>query len=378
MRSRAAFRGQPLLLLAGLLAGWFALRVSTWQPLFALPAAPSYFLADAAPSLAQVPVRLPGGETMASVAPAIAAAPAVIRLALAQVAGPAQPALAPVVAAGRSASPALASARFAVGHNLLLAAGLAQMELPGALLAYLDAPAPGAGVPAAAPPLVAPPAPAPVQSRWSADGWMFLREDAGGPLIPGQPSYGRSQAGGVLRYALAPASGHRPQAYARASSALTGPRDEELAAGLSARPLPGIPLRVAAEARVNRTALGTEVRPSAYAVTELPPFRLPMGAQGEAYLQGGYVGGRFATAFVDGQGRVDRTVARLGEVELRAGAGAWGGAQKGAARLDVGPTAALTFRLGEGRGRVAADYRFRVAGDAAPASGPALTVSAGF
>ena len=40
---------------------------------------------------------------------------------------------------------------------------------------------------------------------------------------------------------------------------------------------------------------------------------------------------------------------------------------------DVGPTAAVTFRLGDARGRVAADYRFRVAGDAEPSSGPALT-----
>jgi len=98
----------------------------------------------------------------------------------------------------------------------------------------------------------------------------------------------------------------------------------------------------------------------------------------EAYVQGGYVGGRFATAFVDGQGRVERTVARIGETEVTAGAGAWGGAQKGAARLDIGPSAAVSFRLGEARGRVAADYRVRVAGDAEPRSGPALTLSAGF
>ncbi len=123
---------------------------------------------------------------------------------------------------------------------------------------------------------------------------------------------------------------------------------------------------------------GPKLRPAAYAVTELAPFRLPFGASGEVYLQGGYVGGRFATAFVDGQARVERPLARVGETELRAGAGAWGGAQKGAARLDVGPTAALAFNLGEARGRLSADYRFRITGDAQPASGPALTISAGF
>jgi hypothetical protein len=69
---------------------------------------------------------------------------------------------------------------------------------------------------------------------------------------------------------------------------------------------------------------------------------------------------------------------QFGEAEVSAGAGVWGGAQKGAARLDIGPTAAASFRLGESRGRVAADYRFRVAGEAEPRSGPALTLSAGF
>ena len=34
MNQGAAFRGQPLLLLAGLLVVWLALRVALWQPPF--------------------------------------------------------------------------------------------------------------------------------------------------------------------------------------------------------------------------------------------------------------------------------------------------------------------------------------------------------
>jgi len=61
------------------------------------------------------------------------------------------------------------------------------------------------------------------------------------------------------------------------------------------------------------------------------------------------------------------------------GGGVWGGAQKGAARLDIGPSATMTIGLGESAAaRLGLDWRFRVAGDAAPASGPALTLSAGF
>ncbi|MEO6153104.1 MAG: hypothetical protein ABIT09_12835 [Croceibacterium sp.] len=181
----------------------------------------------------------------------------------------------------------------------------------------------------------------------------------------------------MLRYRLADGA-TRPQAYARFSSALSGPREREVAVGLSARPLASVPVRLAAEARVSETTQGTEVRPEVFAVTELPAVRLPLGFRGEAYAQVGYVGGAFATAFVDGQARIDRQLLGAGDAELRAGAGTWGGAQNDVSRLDVGPTAALDVRLGATRARVAVDYRFRVAGDAAPANGPALTLSAGF
>ena len=113
-------------------------------------------------------------------------------------------------------------------------------------------------------------------------------------------------------------------------------------------------------------------------MTELPRFDLPAGLSGEIYAQAGYVAGPNASAFVDGQLRVERRLARLGRGELRAGLGAWGGAQKGANRIDVGPSATLDFPLGGGQGRVSADWRLRAAGNAAPKSGPAITLSAGF
>ena len=148
--------------------------------------------------------------------------------------------------------------------------------------------------------------------------------------------------------------------------------------GLSARPLARIPIRVAVEGRLGETDRGTRVRPAAYAVTELAPFGLPAGIRAEIYAQAGYVGGTFSTAFFDGQAHLDRPLARRGGIEVSAGTGAWGGAQEDASRLDVGPTATVSFRLRKGFGRIAADYRFRVAGNAEPASGLALTVSAGF
>ena len=85
-----------------------------------------------------------------------------------------------------------------------------------------------------------------------------------------------------------------------------------------------------------------------------------------------------ATGFADGRLTFRKALASGGGFRLAAGGGVWGGAQQGAARVDVGPSAAMTLATGQLTARVEADYRIRVAGDAAPGSGPALTISASF
>lgn len=219
----------------------------------------------------------------------------------------------------------------------------------------------------------------PRASRWSGDAWLLVRGGSDvAVLAPAPPTYGATQAGAVLRYRLAPGSRHRPAAYLRASAALNGSGEREAAAGLSVRPLGAVPVVVAAEGRVTGVPGRTGVRPAVLAYTELPPIALREAARAEVYVQGGYVGGTGATPFVDGQLRVDRRLAQLGALELRAGGGVWGGAQRGAGRLDVGPSASLALAGEAGAARIGLDWRFRVAGAAEPVSGPALTVSAGF
>ena len=387
MRGASAFRGQPVLVLLGLLLAWAGLRAAWWQPPLSSPElGPPAFATAALPGSLASPSRA---------APVTAAAfgraahtpsrtPRVVPQTYPLMAFELRPTPVPLAAHLAPAAtveelPRSNPSRAAIGHSLLLAAGLSGLDLPPALAAYLGASAmPESGIPAAAPLLASLPQHVPLSaSRLSGDAWLMMRNDTVAP-VSGRPSYGRSQAGAVVRYRLAPSSALAPQAYARASSALAGPLERDLVAGISARLAKRVPLRVAVEARISETSAGTKLRPAAIAVTELLPLELPHRVRAEAYLQGGYVGGSFATAFVDGQGRVERPLGRFGEAEVSAGAGAWGGAQKGAARLDIGPTAAVTFRLGEARGRLAADYRFRLAGNAEPRSGPALTVSAGF
>lgn len=60
---------------------------------------------------------------------------------------------------------------------------------------------------------------------------------------------------------------------------------------------------------------------------------------------------------------------------LAVGGGLWGGTQPGLHRLDAGPR--LSYGLSP-RLKVHLDYRFRMTGNAEPASGPALTLSGGF
>ncbi|RVU05366.1 hypothetical protein EOE18_08635 [Novosphingobium umbonatum] len=241
---------------------------------------------------------------------------------------------------------------------------------------------------AARPDHVAPdPAPLPAApvapvSRWSGDAWLAARRGGDHAVQSGAamaPSYGANQIGGVLRYRLDEHDRHRSAVYVRAYRAMNGAGETEGALGVSLRPLPKLPVLALVELRASQFASGeTHPRPAVSLVSQWQPLALGGGFEAESYAQAGYVGGRAATPFVDGQMRVERLVQQDGGVQLWIGAGAWGGAQQGAGRLDIGPTARLSVWSYGAGGRLSLDWRFRVAGQAMPDSGPALTLSAGF
>lgn len=251
---------------------------------------------------------------------------------------------------------------------------------------------PGLGAPlaAAAPddpvrPGLPPAPPTPRASRFSIDAWGFYRQGSdAAPISQGRvPIYGASQFGAIAQFRVAPQSSLDPRLYLRAYQALVEGGESELALGGSVRPLRAIPVRAYAEMRYLQTPFATDWRPAAYLVTEVPPQHLPGRLQLEVYGQAGWVGGAFATAFADGQASVVREVSRIdlpGGVPLRlsAGAGVWGGAQKGAERVDAGPTLRLDWTMGRIPARLSLDWREQVAGDAAPESGVAATLSTSF
>jgi hypothetical protein len=221
--------------------------------------------------------------------------------------------------------------------------------------------------------------------RWSLDAWAFWRQGSdAAPLAEGRvPIYGASQMGAVLQYRIAEAAGRDPRLFARAYRALVERGESELALGASARPLARVPLRLMGELRLTEGALRSQIRPAALAVTELAPLVGPLGTRIEAYAQGGWVGGSSATLFADAQASLTREitpVARLtgDALHVSLGAGAWGGAQEGAQRLDLGPTLRLDAKVGAVPVRLSLDWRERVAGEAGPDSGVAATLSTRF
>ena len=364
-------RGEPALALAVVLGGWVLARgvllAMPGDSLDAEPIAKSALIAVAGNLAAQ-----PQPQELMSVSPAptpspFVAPPSPDPIAVPTPASVAAIQLPPPVAMPRPEPLPSPTARVAASHQLLYLAAFAQLPLPPEVYA-------------ARPDLAAPVSRTALQSRWSGDGWLFWRQDSGSLPVGGfaPASYGASQAGAVLRYRLLPDSRYQPLAYLRITSALASPGQPEAAFGLGLRLIARLPVTVLAELRVTESGGRTRVRPAVAVVGGLPRQRLPLGFAGEGYGQAGYVAGPDASGFVDGQARLDRRIARLGSSELRGGGAVWGGAQRGAGRLDVGPSASIELQLGPTNARLSADWRFRVAGQAAPASGPAVTLSAGF
>jgi len=391
-------RGQPFMVLAVLIVGWAGLRAATWQTPFPQNLPAPITQSDAA-VLERGRVSTDRSRPMANNIPpppvwsyeanGLIAPPRRVSIHPAPMIAPLTDGSAPVAGISSGTSSGTSSGverpQVLASHQLLWLAAMAQVPVPGDVAMMMRAsgglggggakPAPslvGAGV---KPARARTPA-----KRWSADAWLYLRPNAqnASSFGPRFASYGASQAGAVIHYRLKPDSAHRPAAYLRASQALAAGRESEVALGLSARPVRRIPLGVQAELRITKGAVRSEIRPAASVVTQIPPVQLPLGMRAQTYVAAGYVGGDFATAFVDGQARIETEVARFDLGRLRAGGGIWGGAQKGAARLDVGPSASLDVKFGETAARVSMDYRLRVSGDAQPDSGIAITLVTGF
>lgn len=208
-------------------------------------------------------------------------------------------------------------------------------------------------------------------SRLSGSGWFLLRGGAAASNAPFGGQLGGDQAGIRLTYAL---GARRVALAARVSTPLAG-RGREAAIGVEWRPT-ALPVRVVAEQRIGLD--GNRGGPSIGVIGGFGPSPVAAGFRLETYGQAGAIAHGGVEGFVDGAVRLARPVATPGGIALDLGIGAWGGAQRDAARLDIGPSLGATLPLGDRRLRVALDWRQRVAGTASPGSGPALSIGTDF
>ena len=206
----------------------------------------------------------------------------------------------------------------------------------------------------------------------SLSSWLLVRKraDAAGLAAAGQ--LGGSQAGARLRVPVTAGFA----AAMRVSGPVRQRLGKEAAVGLDWASAARAPATLFIERRVGLDAGGRD----AWAVGAFGgAYGIRAGGlELDGYAQAGLVGLHRRDLFVDGAVRAEAEVLRLGPVRIGIGAGGWGGAQPGAARLDVGPQLVAHLPTATGGARLAFEWRARAAGNALPGSGPALTLGADF
>ncbi|MFD1033647.1 hypothetical protein ACFQ15_03185 [Sphingomonas hankookensis] len=335
-------RGRPLRFLALVTVSWIGMRVALLWP-------------DGVPQGDWVEVVLPGAQPVPIVAsraqlpaPQRVVAVAVPRAALSVASSMSRTPARAVLA--QTSAPALPVAESRVQLALLALAGFSSAETLSR-------------------PVVPPPAlPRPITSRLTVSLWALARPGSatGGPV-----QLGGGQAGVRLRVPVNDSG--RAAVAARVATPLAG-QGREAAVGVEWRPV-AAPVAVVVERRMalDRGRDGTGLGLIAGIDRVLP------GSLGiEAYGQAGAVARDGIEPYADGAARVLHPMTTIGGSAVKLGVGSWGGAQRGAMRMDIGPSLVAAIPVGRSALRLSVDWRQRVAGDAAPGSGPALTIGSDF
>ncbi len=257
---------------------------------------------------------------------------------------------------------------------------LAAAPLPNPLTAAA-APAPAPVIAAASSPPIVPRAARadaqpvaialPQPARWSASVWGLIRGSgaAGGVATP---QLGGSQVGARLAFRLDQSG--RVAAVARVAAALRA-RQQEAAAGVEWQPT-RLPLRLVAEQRIG--IAGIRGGPALGLVGGVGALPLGYDLRVDGYAQAGVVARDRADGYVDGALVIARAVRVAEATRIELGIGAWGAAQRGASRLDLGPSATLVLPLEWRAFRIGVQWRERVAGNARPGSGAVLSLGTDF
>lgn len=234
----------------------------------------------------------------------------------------------------------------------------------------LDRTAPASPPQASLPPPLVPTPIAKGRSRFAGSAWFLARSGPATSLDGGQ--LGASQAGLRVTYALGTA--RRVALAARLSAPMKG-RGREAAIGVEWQPTQ-LPIRLLAEHRLSLD--GGRGGPMLGVIGGYGPADIATGIRLEAYGQAGAIARDGGEAFVDTAARLTHPVAHLAGQRIDLGLGAWGSAQRGARRFDIGPTLGIAVPVAGKAIRLNLDWRQRIAGTARPGSGPSVSIGSDF
>jgi hypothetical protein len=199
--------------------------------------------------------------------------------------------------------------------------------------------------------------------------WRSGRDMAAGAAPAAQ--YGGSQSGLVASYDAFGSANRGVALLARAAMTPDG-EERELATGLRWQPDQRWPLRLSGEYRMRANVPDLW---AAYLSGGVSDMAIGAGWKLDAFGQAGYVmGGGANGSFFDAQARATHVIPLQ---QAAVGGGVWAGGQSGGHRVDIGPTIVLPLKTGDMVVLIQLDYRLRVAGDAEPRDGLALTLSTG-
>jgi hypothetical protein len=345
--------GRPLRFLMIVVGGWTGARVALlWPDPVAERAIAARRLITA--SSPPIGVTAPVGAPTAAVIPHLSNSERVATIHLIDTIGRVPAARLQIAAAAPPPNPLTAAA--APPPAPVIAAASSPAIVPRA-----------ARVDAAQPVAIALPQPA----RWSASVWGLIRGSgaAGGVATP---QLGGSQVGARLAFRLDQSG--RVAAVARVAAALRT-RQQEAALGVEWQPT-RLPLRLVAEQRIG--IAGIRGGPALGLVGGVGALPLGHDLRVDGYAQAGVVARDRADGYVDGALVIARPVRVAEATRIELGIGAWGAAQRGASRLDLGPSATLVLPLERRAIRVGVQWRERVAGNARPGSGAVLSLGTDF
>ena len=204
--------------------------------------------------------------------------------------------------------------------------------------------------------------------RWSGSAWLLLRAGTPSPAFGGQLA--GSQGGVRVTYA---ASDHL--ALVARLTAPTRDPGREASFGVEWH-LSRLPVRLVVEQRIalDRTHGG----PAIGVIGGAGPAPVGAGFSVAGYGQAGVIKRQRAEPFAEGAVRIAHAAHVFGPARVDIGAGIWGGVQRDAARVDIGPSLGLSLPVGEASLRATLDWRQRMAGHARPGSGLAVTLGGDF